>query len=110
MGAAFITKNPPDDTGIGIAGEDPHEGRKLSREERRQSMLRKQVEAEQESGIESWASEDEAFLVKHKKDKKVKKEKKEKKDKKEKKEKKVKNEEFGSSDEDDIKERDADKV
>merc|ERR1712039_298822 len=73
--AEFIKKNPPDDTGLNIACDG---GRRMSKKERRLSLVRRQVEAEQESGDEDWVSEeDEVVPVKKKlsdKDEKSKKE------------------------------------
>merc|ERR1712190_474991 len=88
--AAFITKNPPDESGLNIVAPGGDTGKKASKEERRKAKLEKQ-----KGKPEDEEDDDEE----EKKEKKDKKEKKEKKDKKEKKEKKKKDK--GEDDDDD---------
>merc|ERR1712066_349785 len=112
--AAFITKNPPDASGINIM--DPGDagakgGGKPSKQERREAKLRKQAEKGNEDGDEDDDDEEEKE-VKEKKEKKEKKDKKDEKDKKDKKEKKSKSkDEDGeeASDDDEVKEKKAKK-
>merc|ERR1712083_912212 len=54
--AEYIKKNPPDESGLNITCDG---GRRMSKKERRQSLVRRQVAAEQESGDEDWVSEEE---------------------------------------------------
>merc|ERR1712066_717436 len=75
--AAFITKNPPDESGLNIVAPGAELGKKASKEDRRKAKLEKQKEKPEEEAEED---DDE--------DERKEKEKKEKKDKKDKKEKK----------------------
>lgn len=90
--ASFITKNPPDKSGINIVGSGADIGKSLSKEERRREKLRKKAkkDADENSWYSDSSDDDKPKSKKDKKEKKHKKEKKdkEKKDKKEKKEKK----------------------
>merc|ERR1712176_772130 len=89
--AAFILKNPPDESGNGIIVPTAGEG-KGDKKSRREEKARKQAERgnkgdDEDSGSVPESAEDEDEEEKKKKDKKDKKDKKEKKEKKEKKKK-----------------------
>merc|ERR1712039_535259 len=64
--AEFIKKNPPDDTGLNIACDG---SRRMSKKERRLSLVRRQVEAGQESGDERWISDQDDISVQEQREK-----------------------------------------
>jgi len=98
--AAFITKNPPDESGHNIIVSTTG-GEKLDKKARRSMKKAKKDKDEEGSDDENEEDDDdEGSVKKDKKEKKVKKDKKEKKEKKEK-EKKVKHSKKDSDDEDD---------